>query len=157
MRKKLYLLFFLGCFYSNTHAQPLHTYTFSATDSLQQQVPRNILVFIHTDWCRFCRAMMDKTLRNPAVADILNQDYYFIPFHAEEKSPVLFKGRFYQYQGTGPGTGTHELAEKLGRISGKVSYPTICILSPEQEILFQYDQFLSAEKMILLLKAFRQE
>jgi thioredoxin-related protein len=133
-------------------AAHLTVYRFEQIDSLQQIEKRNVLVFIHTDWCRFCRAMEQTTLKNNDVVNMLNSQFYFVTLDAEEKRDILFHGKPFKYKPTGANTGIHELAVALGTINRQVSYPTVCILNADYELIFQYNQFLSAADLIKVLR-----
>jgi len=129
----------------------LQSYSFTQLDSLQKTEKKNIVVFIHTDWCRYCQAMKNTTLKDERVVKLLNEYFMFTDLNAEEKQDVVFTGHTFKYKPTGSNTGIHELAEQLGAIKGKVSYPVLCILNADYEIIFQYDQFISSDNMLNVL------
>jgi thioredoxin-related protein len=74
----LWLLFFLGSVMlpEKSHAQ-LKTYQFEEIDSLQIIEKRKIVLFIHTDWCKYCQAMKNTTFKNKDIIDLLNERFYF--------------------------------------------------------------------------------
>ncbi|WP_231374035.1 thioredoxin family protein [Aureivirga marina] len=129
----------------------IKTTTFEQIDSIQKTNPRNIIVFIHTDWCKYCQSMKQTTFKNKKVAQKLNNHFWFIDFNAEEKRDIEFVGHTFKFKPTGRKTGIHELAEQLGTINGKIAYPTLCILNEKYEIIFQYNQFLSEEDLLKVL------
>lgn len=120
-------------------------------DSLQKTSKRNMVVFIHTDWCRYCHSMKNTTLKNDSIISILNKEFWFAALNAEEKQDILFNGQIFKYKPTGENTGTHELAEQLAKVKGKISYPTLCILNANYEIIFQYNRFLSSAELLKVL------
>ncbi|WP_456461406.1 thioredoxin family protein [Reichenbachiella sp.] len=134
-----------------TYSQP-NVYTFDQLDSLQQISKRKLVVFIHTDWCKYCEAMENTSFRNKEVARKLNDSFWFIKLNAESKEDIGFSGRVFRFKPSGVDTGTHELAKELGTQHGKLSYPSLCILNPNYQILFQYDQFLSADQLLEILE-----
>lgn len=129
----------------------LKTYSFTQLDSLQKNEVKNIVVFIHTDWCRYCQSMKFTTFKEKNVIQILNEKFWFADLNAEEKQDIHFNGYIFKYKPTGNNTGIHELAEQLGTVNKKISYPTLCILNANYEIIFQYDQFLSSFDLLNLL------
>lgn len=135
-------------------AQP-NQYTFEQLDSLQTAEARPVAVFIHTDWCKYCAAMKNTTLRNPEVIELLNEQYYFISLDAERKTDVHLAGRTFAFKPSGHNQGIHELAEQLGTVEGVVAYPTLCFLNPDYEIIFQYNQFISAQDLTKVLGELR--
>lgn len=144
----------VGCFPSLTaFAQP-ESYSFGQVDSLQQREQRNLVVFIHTDWCRFCLAMENTTFKDHEVTRLLNQHFWFIRLDAEQKEDISFGGHVFRYKPGGAGTGVNELAEQLGTIDNKLSFPSVCVLSPENEIVFQAGQFIAAKDFIKIMRVF---
>lgn len=136
---------------SAIHTAQLQTYRFSQLDSLAERERRPVAVLLRTDWCKYCKSMQQTTLRDPGVVQQLNEDFYFIPFDAEQKEEVFFKGRRFGYQPNGRNSGTHELALALGNIEGKLIYPGFVILNSRYDIVFQYNAYLSADEMRLVL------
>jgi len=136
---------------SAIHIAQLQTYRFAELDSLMEQEPRPIAVLFRTDWCRYCKSMEQTTFRNREVVEQLNQEFYFISFDAEQREAVNFKGHRFAYQPSGRNSGTHELALALASMEGQLSYPAFVILNPAYEIVFQYNAYLSADEMHLVL------
>ena len=129
----------------------LKTFQFEQLDSLQHENERLVAVFIHTDWCKYCAAMENTTFTNKKVAALLNNKCYFIDLNAEEKRDIKIGGHVFSYKPSGNNTGIHELAEQLGTVDNKVSYPTLCFLNARNEIVFQYNQFMSASDLTHVL------
>ena len=132
----------------------LKSYKFEQIDSLQIIQKRNIVVFIYTDWCKFCAAMKNTTLRNKAIVATLNNSFYFIDLNAEEKRAIVFNGKKYSFKPTGYQTGIHELATALGTVKGSISYPTLCILNKNNGIVFHYNSFLNANDFLSILQQY---
>lgn len=130
----------------------LTTVQFEQLDSLQSNDERPVAIFIHTDWCKYCEAMRNTTLKDERIVSMLNQKYYFIDFDAETKRNIEINGHTFKYKSSGNSTGVHELAEQLGTIDKEISYPTLCFLSEKNEIIFQYNQFISASELSTVLK-----
>ena len=124
---------------------------FEQIDSLQKVEKRKVIVFIHTDWCKFCQVFQSKTLKNEAIIKLLNEKFYFINFNAQEKRTIAFNKQKFQFKPTGIDSGTHELAVQLGTINGKINYPTLCFLNENNEIIFQHNGFINTKDFKLLL------
>lgn len=154
--KYIALLFLLLTFLNGSTAQPT-SYSFENVDSLQQVAPRPVVVFIHTSWCRFCAAMKTETFGDEAVVELLNEHFYFVDFDTESKSPVDFGGRIYHYKPTGTNTGVHELAEALGSINGKLAYPALRIMTPNDEIIYQHNSFMNRDELMTVLEMVLQK
>jgi thioredoxin-related protein len=129
----------------------LKTYQFEQLDSLQKKEARPVVVFIHTDWCKYCAAMQNTTLQDKEVISTLNERFYFIYLNAEEKRNITMLGNIFKYKPTGNNTGIHELAEQLARTKEKVSYPTLCFLNSNYEITFKHPQFMNAPDLLIVL------
>lgn len=144
---------FIGFFFAipNGFAQ-LNLVQFEQVDSLQKVEKRNVIVFIHTDWCKYCKVMHNKTFKNENVIKLLNDKFYFIDFDAEEKRKIVFNNATFDYKPNGSSSGIHELAVQLGTINGQISYPTLCVLNEKNEIIFQYSSFLNAKDLLKILE-----
>jgi thioredoxin-related protein len=148
------LLLIWGCTSSKQVVKertPLNTYSFSQLDSLAELEERPIAVFLHADWCKYCRNMEQTTFQNENVIPLLNEQFYFISFNGEHKENISFKGHEFAYRPNGRSSGTHELALALGTIEGTLVYPTLIILNPRYEIIFEYGGFLGARQLRSIL------
>lgn len=129
---------------------------FEALDSLQKIEKRLVVVFLHTSWCRYCGVMANSTFKDKAVAQLISERFYFVPLDLEEKKDVSFRGYTFKYKPTGATTGVHELAEQLGTINGAISYPAVCFLNADYEIIYQREGFIKAEDFLDMLKRLKQ-
>ena len=148
----MWFLLFSGSFLlpEKSHAQ-LKIYQFEQIDSLQRVEKRNILVFIHTDWCKYCKAMRDKTFKNEEVVKLINEKFYFVDFNAEEQRKIIFNGATFNFKPSGNNAGVHELAIELGTINKQINYPTMCVLNEKNEIIFQHSSFLKTKELSKIL------
>ena len=137
---------------AQTAAAQLPHHQIADIEQLQKQEERNMVIFVYTDWCTYCKAMEHTTFRNKGLLKILSDQFYFIRFNAEERAEVLWNHQWFRYQPTGRGTGTHQLAIELAQKEG--SYPLINILDKDYQIQFQYSGFLSAEDLQQILRQF---
>jgi uncharacterized protein YyaL (SSP411 family) len=149
---KLYLIFLiLGILFPLTVFSQIISQSFEQLASLQKTQNRFVVVFIHTDWCKYCQAMKNTTFKDKEIAALLNQNFWFVDLNAEEKSDITYNGQTYKFRPTGNNTGIHELGEKFTMPNGEAAYPSISILNPDFEIIFQHNQFLSINDLRLLL------
>ena len=149
----LVLLLMLSSLGRLSAATLLTKYNAAQLDSLLRTKSRNIVVFLYTDWCRFCRAMEQTTFRNESVINGLNEKFYFVVLNAEEKAEIIFNGQKFNYKPTGANTGVHELGEKIGRVKGQVSYPSVCVLNAHGEIMARHAGFISSTDLLSILNA----
>lgn len=134
----------------------IKSYSFQELDSLQQTEARPVAVFIHTDWCKFCQAMKHTVFENKKIQSLLNQNFYFIQLDAESKEEVLFQNHSFQFKPSGNGKGIHELAEQLASKDGETTFPTMCFLNSDYEIVFQYPGFMSEKTLLFVLNELGQ-
>jgi len=127
----------------------IKNHQFEELENLQKSELRNVIIFIKTDWCNYCKAMENTTFKNQKVTEPVNQNFYFINFNAEEKRDINFVGKTFHYKPTGINTGVHELAETL--TEGKTTYPSLIILNPQNEIIFQYNGYLKSSELLEML------
>ena len=133
----------------------LKTYQFEQIESLQKKEPRTVVVFIHTDWCKYCKAMQNTSFKNDRIVELLNKHFYLVDLNAEEKKSINFNGHSFHYRPTGNDTGVHELAEQLGNIEGKIAYPSMCFLNAENEIVYQHSGFTDSDTLQKILEQLR--
>lgn len=145
------LLFVSIILLPNILVSQIKTYQFEQIDSLQKIEKRNIAVFVHTDWCKYCQTMQNTTFKNDNVIKLLNEKFYFIDLNAEQKKDIVFNGRTFKFEPTGLNTGIHELAEQLATVDNQVVYPTLCFLNSNNEIIFQYNQFINSKDISTIL------
>ncbi|KUJ61119.1 thioredoxin [Flavobacteriaceae bacterium CRH] len=153
--KKLFLIFFFFGITSTAFCQ-LKSISFEEVDSLQQIQKRKIIIFIHTDWCQFCQRMKNTTFKNQEIIEKLNSDFYFIDLNAEEKRDIMFNNQTFKYKPSGNNVGVHELALQLGTMNNQIVYPVLCVLNERNEIVLQYNSYLSAKDFKLLLEKLRE-
>lgn len=153
MKKQLIFWWFCTCVFLQAQSlfAQIKTVRFEQIDSLQKIEKRNVVVFIHTDWCKYCQTMQNTTFKNDSIIYKLNTQFYFIDLNAEQKENIVFNGRTFKYKPTGTNTGIHELAEQLATEDIQVAYPTLCFLNSNKEIIFQYDQFINSTDLSTLL------
>ncbi|MDQ3395412.1 MAG: thioredoxin family protein [Bacteroidota bacterium] len=146
------ILIISGAFFPEKTFGQVIKYHFEQLDSLQNRERRTVVIFIHTDWCKYCHAMQNISLKNMQNISTLNNYYYFVDLNAEEKKDIKFHGYTFQYKPRGRNTGIHELAEQLGSIDGKISYPTMCFLNPQNEIIYQHEGFVDPDTLLKILE-----
>lgn len=150
MKKDFFILLLLLWAIPSSFAQ-LKTHSFEEVEQLSKENPKPIVVFTHTNWCKYCKIMENSTFKNPPIIKVLNEHYYFVPFDAETKSNIIFNNHRFQFKPTGTNTGIHELATALATIDNHVAYPSLTILESDNSILFQQASFISAKALMTIL------
>ena len=108
---------------------------------------RPVLIFLYTDWCKFCALQKNNTFTNTSIVNTLNENYYCLRLNGESKKEIAFLNRTYQFKATGTNTGQHELATLLGKQDGQLSYPTTVILSENNQLLERVSGFLDVDQL----------
>lgn len=156
--KKVFLLSFLLSlfFFKRNHAyaqNKLVEVTFEQVDSLIEIEQKPVIIFLYTDWCKYCHSMKETAFTDSTVIDYLNENFYFVRFNAESEKDITFAGNTFHFKPNGNENGVHELAIQLGTIDGKLSYPALSALNEQYELVFQYGGVLYKEELIAVLKA----
>lgn len=94
---------------------------------------RKIFIDVYTDWCGWCKVMDRKTFADPAVAALLNEEYYPVKFDAEQREDIVYQGTTFKYVEFG-GRGVHQLAAAL--LQNELSYPSVVFLNEEFAIVY---------------------
>ena len=126
----------------------------SYIDSLIEISPRNTVVFIHTEWCSYCKNMKHTTFRNKDIVNTLNNNFNFVSFDGESEKEIEFNGKLYRYKASGRTSGIHTLAEEIGTNNGVLNYPTLVILDSNYKTLFIQSSFMSTKELKLVLENF---
>lgn len=147
----LLALLFVGSLASGQSTSPIIT-SFAKIDSLQRTAPRPMVIFIHTDWCRYCEHMQQTSLRDAKVVNLLNDQFYFLTLNAETEQPLTFGGHVFAFQPLGRENGVHALAAALGTVDGQLQYPALVVMNAAYEINFQYSGFLDNRALIKILR-----
>ncbi|MDQ7959399.1 thioredoxin family protein [Flavobacterium lindanitolerans] len=137
-----------------TFAQ-LKTHTFEEAEKLAAATSKPYVIFIHTDWCKFCKMMENTTLKNKELITALNQNFYFISFDAEDKKDIFFNGTVFKFKPKGNNSGVHELATALAEKNGNTAYPSIVILNSDYSIAAQLQSYINAKDLLQMLHKIR--
>lgn len=153
MRKAVAILVFcwFGLHNLKVEAQTLQWTSFEhLNDSLRKQ-RRPLMIFIHTDWCKYCKMMEVKTFTDPVIVNTLNKNFYCLDLNAEDIRTLTFLNRKYKFKPSGVNTGVQELAEMLGTEKGRLSYPTTVFFDQNLQVQHRIVGVLEAKKLQQLL------
>ena len=129
-------------------------YTFEEAVKLNKTEQRKIFIDVYTDWCGWCKKMEATTFTHPAIAKILNEDYYAVRFDAETIDTINFAGKQFINEG-GRSRSPHQLAVAL--LQGKMSYPSIAYLSEDNQLLTSVPGYYSADRLEPILMFFVED
>lgn len=125
---------------------------FNNLESKLAKDSRKTLVFVHTDWCKYCQLMLNTSFRSEAVVTELNKYFYYLPFNGESNESIQFGNRSFSPGGTQSNPGQHELTSEIASIEGEVKYPSIIVLNEKLEIIYRKAGYHSEEAILKLLK-----
>jgi thioredoxin-related protein len=129
-------------------------YTIEEALELNKTQERKIFIDVYTDWCGWCKKMEATTFTHPAIAKILNEDYYAVRFDAETNDTINFAGQKFINEGD-RSRSPHQLAVAL--LQGKMSYPSVAYLNENNQLLTAVPGFYSADRLEPLLKFFAED
>jgi thioredoxin-related protein len=98
-----------------------------AVELAEKGTDKKFLVDVYTDWCGWCKVMDKKTFTDPALTAYLKEHFHLVKFNAEQREPIVFKGRTFEWQDMGR-NGVHGLAVEL--LQGQMAYPSLVYLDP---------------------------
>jgi len=129
MKFYIYILLASLLLLSNSLFAQIKEYSFESVEQAVDKDPKHIVIFIHTDWCGYCKSMENTTFKNPKIINKLNTDFYFITFNAEKQETITFRDREFKFIPNGKKLGVHQLALELGMINNTISYPILTVLN----------------------------
>jgi thioredoxin-related protein len=118
---------------------------------LLQAAGRPIIVDVYTSWCYYCKVMDATTWSNDSVVQYINEKFYPIKFNAEDRNPINWFGKQYDYK---TAYKVHLLAVELLR--GNMVYPSTVII-PEKGDWEVIPGAMTPKEMEMLLKYFGEK
>lgn len=117
-------------------------------------IPKKILVFVHTEWCGWCKRMDYEVFKNDEIYDYINANYYAVKFDAEMKEDIVYKEMTFKYVPNGR-KGYHELANSL--LDEKLSYPTTVFLDENENRITNVAGYQTKDDTMIILKYIGEE
>ena len=112
--------------------------TFEDLPILSRNEAKPVMVFIHTDWCKYCLMQEQNTFTDSVIVSDLNENYYCIKLDAESEKTISFLNRKYSKKDN-----FHALSWILGAKNNQLLYPTTVTLSPQFQITNRWVGYLS--------------
>lgn len=141
-------------FVSYAQEQEIKWISFEKLEDSLNVKPKKVFISFYADWCTYCKKMEKVAYRDPNVVSILNSEYYAVKMNAESKDTLVFEGKkFYNAELGKKRRPTHQIPLMLAsRRNRPFSLPAIVILDKSFKISNRYFEYLSAKKMLKLLK-----
>ncbi|WP_335966563.1 DUF255 domain-containing protein [Galbibacter sp. PAP.153] len=153
MKKNVFfvVVMFLLAFAMQAQEIEWMSWTEAVNKAATDKTPKKIFVDIYTDWCGWCKKMDKDTFNHPDVAAYMTQNFYMVKMDAEEKEDIVYKDKTFKYIPQG-NRGYHELAVAL--LQGKMSFPTVIFLTPDQQILSPVPGYQKADGFLKIARYF---
>ncbi|KXK40673.1 MAG: DUF255 domain-containing protein [Saprospiraceae bacterium] len=120
----------LGC-KSKGEPKELTWLTIEEADKIAQgKNNKKFIVDVYTDWCGWCKVMDKKTFTDPEVIAYINEHFHVVKFNAEQREPVQYKGKTYEWVSSGR-SGVNRLGYEL--LKGRLSYPSLVYMNEKME------------------------
>jgi thioredoxin-related protein len=116
--------------------------------------PKKIIIDVYTDWCGWCKRMDKDTYANSVIVKYINDNYYAVKFNAEQRGPVSFKNKIYNFQAQG-GRGVHEFAYML--LNGQMGYPSTAFINTDLQVIGAVSGYKDPDNMDILLRYIKEE
>ena len=110
---------------------------------------KKYLVDVYTSWCGWCKVMDRQTFTNPEVQSYIGEKFHPVKFDAEQKDPIGFKGKQYEWT-PGGRKGVNKLALEL--LGGRMSYPSLVYLDSDMNKIRVSPGFKKPDQLLAELK-----
>ena len=145
----LILFFYPLCHYGQ---ERINWIDFTQLDSLLAISPRETLLFIHTDWCSYCRKMEQEIFTKKEIVQLINKRYYAVKLDAESIDEIAFDRSIWKPLSKRKKTGQfHPLALQLlqGR---KMIFPTLLHFDSEFRLKSIQQKYLNSKELAVFLE-----
>lgn len=155
MKKGLFIILFfiLGkhSFAQNENITAINWLTFEQLSDSLETNPKKVLVFFHTDWCSYCKKMMNEAFKNETIVNKINQDYYAVQFDAESVDTIVFDNVVLSNTAVQKQTGQyHQIATILTQ-QDKPIFPTTILYNQDFTRIDSKQKYLSIKDLIKFL------
>jgi thioredoxin-related protein len=133
----------MACASDKKDNSEIHWMSFEEAELKMKEKPKKVIIDVYTSWCGWCKVMDKKTYSNDSLIRYVNENFYAVKFDAEQKTPVSFKGKKWEYSAQNR---ANDLAVQL--MQGKMSYPTT---------IFMDEGFENAQPLPGYLELFQME
>ncbi len=107
---------------------------------------------VYTAWCGWCKVMDNKTFSDPTVQKALNERFHVVKFDAEQKEPIVFNNKNYEWQNSGR-NGINTLAVEL--LGGEMGFPSYVYLDKNKKPFKISKGFMPSEQFLAELSTIK--
>ena len=134
-----------------TNAAQIEWLSWDEAVKRMEKEPRKIMIDVYTDWCGWCKKMDATTMKDPMIAQLMNENWYAVKMDGEQKEDIEFKGRTYKFVAQGR-RGYHELPAEM--MNGRMSYPTLVFLDENYGVIQPLPGYRQAPELEKILAYF---
>lgn len=106
---------------------------------------KKYIVDVYTTWCGWCKVMDKQTFADADFQTFIADKYHLVKFDAEQKEPISFKKKKYEWQ-EGGRKGVNALALEL--LENRLSYPSLVFLDENMNKIKVSPGFKKPEQLI---------
>ena len=153
--KKFILIFLiLGSGHSLFAQHDIQWYNWSigVQEAKRQNLP--IMVSVYNNGCSWCEHMINTTYKDNKVIDYISQNFIAIKLNIEEKKPLHFKSKDYNFVKKGSHS-YHTLAVDL--LDGRYGTPAVIFVDQNQEVLQSLIGYKGSKNFLQILKYYGDE
>lgn len=149
----LTILFLLSTSLSAQETNGIRWISFEELEDSIALNPKNVFIDFYADWCTYCRKMDKAVFTKPAVATLLNNQYYAVRFNAESDIPVSFGGQLFINDQIGKSrTPIHQIAQLLALREGTFTAPTLIFLNKTFTVTARHFEYMDSQQLLEALE-----
>ena len=150
-----YRIQFERTFYDTTFTKGYIKYkSLTEIEKLAKKKPKKILVNIGASFCNSCKVETATTLKDTAIVNYINKNFYMINFDADSNDTILFKGeKCFKTLAGGYPLNTFALRVSNNRLQ----FPTIAVLDEKETTLDALNVFLTPAALLPILKFYAED
>ncbi len=126
------------------------TYPIDQVEQVVNKEHKKVLIEVFTQWSEGFRQLENDAMKQPQIANFLNDKFLTVKFDAETKADVTFRSKVYKFVSQS-GVGFNQLASEL--LQGQMVYPTL-VFFDENMNLIQAIQYRSPEQFEMIITYF---
>ncbi|MCF6365684.1 MAG: thioredoxin fold domain-containing protein [Bacteroidales bacterium] len=130
----------------------VNRYSLKEASELCLKNNKPVLIYMYTNWCQSCKIETGLVFRNPVIADLLNNNFYFVNFDAASQEKVVLFGQ--ELSGNGQGK-PHKLTYSL--LNQNFKFPAFVFINSKKQKINEVHGFLSASQLEPILTYIKDE
>ncbi|QIH36348.1 thioredoxin family protein [Sphingobacterium sp. DR205] len=144
----------IALFYPLLHfgQERINWVSFEQLDSLLAVEPRETLIFIHTDWCSYCRKMEREIFTKQNLVTVINKNYYAVSLDAESVAEISFDQSIWKAESNRKKTGQYHPLALLLMQGKQMVFPSILRFDSEFRLKNIQQKYLNSKELGVFLE-----